>query len=204
VCSKRCADHDGSVPLALRRELAALAFARTAAYDAAVSGWFATELALEAPRHRAFGGRLLDVMRYGENPHQAAAFYSNGEQRPGVATATLLQGKQLSYNNINDTDAAFELVSEFDRDRAACAIIKHANPCGVAVGDSLVEAYRRALDCDQTSAFGGIIALNRTLDARDGDGNRQAVHRGDHCPGRERGSEGNPLGEKEPAPDGHR
>jgi phosphoribosylaminoimidazolecarboxamide formyltransferase/IMP cyclohydrolase len=104
-------------------------------------------------------------MRYGENPHQAAAFYSNGEQRPGVATATLLQGKQLSYNNINDTDAAFELVSEFDRDRAACAIIKHANPCGVAVGDSLVEAYRRALDCDQTSAFGGIIALNRTLDA---------------------------------------
>jgi phosphoribosylaminoimidazolecarboxamide formyltransferase/IMP cyclohydrolase len=86
-------------------------------------------------------------------------------KRPGVATATLLQGKQLSYNNINDTDAAFELVSEFDRDRAACAIIKHANPCGVAVGDSLVEAYRRALDCDQTSAFGGIIALNRTLDA---------------------------------------
>ena len=82
-----------------------------------------------------------------------------------MATATLLQGKQLSYNNINDTDAAFELVSEFDRDRAACAIIKHANPCGVAVGDSLVEAYRRALDCDQTSAFGGIIALNRTLDA---------------------------------------
>jgi phosphoribosylaminoimidazolecarboxamide formyltransferase/IMP cyclohydrolase len=104
-------------------------------------------------------------MRYGENPHQAAAFYSNGEQRPGVATATLLQGKQLSYNNINDTDAAFELVSEFDRDRAACAIIKHANPCGVAVGDSLVEAYRRALACDQTSAFGGIVALNRTLDA---------------------------------------
>jgi len=157
--------HDGAIPLALRRDLAALAFARTAAYDAAVSGWFAGELGLEAPRHRAFGGRLIDVMRYGENPHQAAAFYATGENRPGVATAKLLQGKQLSYNNINDTDAAFELVSEFDPSVAACAIIKHANPCGVAAGDSLVDAYRRALECDQTSAFGGIIALNRSLDA---------------------------------------
>jgi len=156
---------NGSVQLALRRELAALAFARTAVYDAAVSGWFARELALEAPRHRAFGGRLIEVMRYGENPHQAAAFYATGENRPGVATATLLQGKQLSYNNINDTDAAFELVSELDRDKAGCAIIKHANPCGVAVGGSLVDVYRRALECDQTSAFGGIIAFNRMLDA---------------------------------------
>jgi phosphoribosylaminoimidazolecarboxamide formyltransferase / IMP cyclohydrolase len=157
--------HDGSVPLSLRKELAALAFARTAAYDAAVSGWFARDLSLAAPRHRAFGGQLLDVMRYGENPHQAAAFYANGENRPGVATARLLQGKQLSYNNINDTDAAFELVSEFEQARPACAIIKHANPCGVAVGGSLSEAYRRALECDQTSAFGGIIALNQPLDA---------------------------------------
>ena len=99
-------------------------------------------------------------MRYGESPHQAAAFYANGENRPGVAAARLLQGKQLSYNNITDTDAAFELVSEFEQARPACAIIKHANPCGVAVGDSLSEAYRRALECDQTSAFGGIIALN--------------------------------------------
>ena len=163
------AGHDGAIPLALRRELAALAFARTAVYDAAVSGWFARELSLKAPRHRAFGGRLIDVMRYGENPHQAAAFYSTVESRPGVATATLLQGKQLSYNNINDTDAAFELVSEFDPGTAACAIIKHANPCGAAVGDSLAEAYRRALACDQTSAFGGIIALNRTLDAETAD-----------------------------------
>ncbi|OCW57446.1 bifunctional phosphoribosylaminoimidazolecarboxamide formyltransferase/IMP cyclohydrolase [Hoeflea olei] len=159
------AANDGSVPVALRRELAALAFARTAAYDAAVSGWFAGELALEAPRHRAFGGRLVEVMRYGENPHQAAAFYATGDKRPGVASAQLLQGKQLSYNNINDTDAAFELVSEFGTERAACAIIKHANPCGVAVGDSLVEAYRRALECDQTSAFGGILAFNQVLDA---------------------------------------
>ena len=157
--------HGGSGPLSLRRELAALAFARTAAYDAAVSGWFARELDLQAPRHRAFGGRLIDVMRYGENPHQQAAFYASGEQRPGVSTARLLQGKQLSYNNINDTDAAFELVSEFDPSSPACAIIKHANPCGVAVAGSLQEAYQKALECDQTSAFGGIIALNQTLDA---------------------------------------
>lgn len=163
---KALAAHDGSVPLALRQEFAALAFARTAAYDAAVSGWFAETLQLEAPRHRAFGGRLADIMRYGENPHQRAAFYVTGDNRPGVASAALLQGKQLSYNNINDTDAAFELVSEFDPERgAACAIIKHANPCGVAVANSLADAYRQALNCDQTSAFGGIVAFNRTLDA---------------------------------------
>jgi len=156
----------GSLPLALRKNLAALAFARTAAYDAAISGWFADRLALQAPRHRAFGGVLRDVMRYGENPHQQAAFYATTEHRPGVATATLLQGKQLSYNNINDTDAAFELVAEFDpAGGPACAIIKHANPCGVARGASLVEAYRKALACDSTSAFGGIIALNIELDA---------------------------------------
>ncbi|MCY0149032.1 bifunctional phosphoribosylaminoimidazolecarboxamide formyltransferase/IMP cyclohydrolase [Hoeflea sp. G2-23] len=161
------AEQNGSLPLALRQELAALAYARTAAYDAAVSGWFAQDLALEAPRHRAFGGHLHDVMRYGENPHQQAAFYTTGDPRPGVASATLLQGKQLSYNNINDTDAAFELVSEFDAaTSAACAIIKHANPCGVAVGDNLGDAYRRALECDQTSAFGGIVAFNRQLDAQ--------------------------------------
>lgn len=160
------ASHDGAVPLRLRQELAALAFARTAAYDAAVSGWFARDLSMPAPRHRAFGGRLGEVMRYGENPHQQAAFYTNGDNRPGVASATLLQGKQLSYNNINDTDAAFELVSEFDPvSKAACAIIKHANPCGVALGDTLTEAYHRALACDSTSAFGGIIALNQPLDA---------------------------------------
>ncbi len=105
-------------------------------------------------------------MRYGENPHQSAGFYVTGDNRPGVATATLLQGKQLSYNNINDTDAAFELVAEFPPENGpACAIIKHANPCGVATGSSLVEAYKRALACDSTSAFGGIIALNQILDA---------------------------------------
>ncbi len=117
-------------------------------------------------RHRAIGGVLKEEMRYGENPHQAAGFYITGENRPGVATAALLQGKQLSYNNINDTDAAYELVAEFRPEQGpACAIIKHANPCGVATGSSLADAYRRALACDSTSAFGGIIALNRELDA---------------------------------------
>lgn len=158
--------NDGQVPHALRKELAALTYARTAAYDSAVSSWFAEELGLENPRHRAFGGTLKDVMRYGENPHQSAGFYVTGEQRPGVATAKLLQGKQLSYNNINDTDAAFELIGEFSPDRTgACAIIKHANPCGVGEATTLKEAYLRALACDSTSAFGGIVAFNRELDA---------------------------------------
>lgn len=158
--------NDGQVPLALRKELAALTFARTAAYDSAVSSWFAEELGLENPRHRAFGGTLKDVMRYGENPHQSAGFYVTGEQRPGVATAKLLQGKQLSYNNINDTDAAFELIGEFDPERtAACAIIKHANPCGVSQASTLKDAYLQAFACDSTSAFGGIVAFNRELDA---------------------------------------
>ncbi|VVS99742.1 bifunctional phosphoribosylaminoimidazolecarboxamide formyltransferase/IMP cyclohydrolase [Rhizobium sp. EC-SD404] len=158
--------HSGALPLAARKELAAKAYARTAAYDAAISGWFAEALELPAPRHRSFAGKLKTVMRYGENPHQQAGFYVTGEHRPGVATATLHQGKALSYNNINDTDAAFELVSEFAASSGpACAIIKHANPCGVAVGSSALEAYRKALVCDQTSAFGGIVALNTELDA---------------------------------------
>ena len=158
--------HAGQLTHAFRQQLAAAAFARTAAYDAAISGWFAETLKLEAPRHRAVAGRLHSVMRYGENPHQKAGFYLTGDRRPGVATATQLQGKQLSYNNINDTDAAFELVAEFDPARAAAvAIIKHANPCGVAEGGDLREAYLNALRCDPVSAFGGIVALNRTLDA---------------------------------------
>ncbi|WP_349365979.1 MAG: bifunctional phosphoribosylaminoimidazolecarboxamide formyltransferase/IMP cyclohydrolase [Nitratireductor rhodophyticola] len=160
------AENDGALPYRLRQELAAKAFARTAAYDAAISGWFAETLEVDAPDFRAVGGRLQEVMRYGENPHQKAGFYVTGESRPGVATATQLQGKQLSYNNINDTDAAFELVSEFSPERsAAVAIIKHANPCGVAEGATLREAYEKALACDPVSAFGGIVALNRPLDA---------------------------------------
>jgi phosphoribosylaminoimidazolecarboxamide formyltransferase/IMP cyclohydrolase len=156
----------GATTLALRKRLAAKAYARTAAYDAAISNWFANTLGDAAPRYRAFGGHLIEPLRYGENPHQAAAFYRTPELRPGVASARQVQGKQLSYNNINDTDAAYECVAEFDPKRtAACVIVKHANPCGVAEGASLVDAYRKALACDPVSAFGGIVAVNRALDA---------------------------------------
>jgi len=157
--------NQGATTLWLRRRLAATAYARSAAYDAAISNWFASELNTEAPEFRAFGGRLIQALRYGENPHQKAAFYRLPDRRPGVSTLRQLQGKELSYNNINDTDAAFECVAEFDPNRtAACVIVKHANPCGVAEGPDLATAYRRALACDSTSAYGGIIALNRTLD----------------------------------------
>jgi phosphoribosylaminoimidazolecarboxamide formyltransferase/IMP cyclohydrolase len=159
------AQHGGSTTLTLRRRLAAKAYARTAAYDAAIANWFANEVEDIAPDYRAFGGRLIEKLRYGENPHQSAAFYRAADTRAGVATARQAQGKQLSYNNINDTDAAYECVAEFDAARtAACAIIKHANPCGVAEGQSLLDAYRKALACDPVSAFGGVVALNRTLD----------------------------------------
>jgi phosphoribosylaminoimidazolecarboxamide formyltransferase/IMP cyclohydrolase len=160
------AAHAGATTLRLRQRLAAKAYARTAAYDAAISNWFADHLKIDAPDFRAFGGRLAEALRYGENPHQTAAFYRTPQKRAGVATARQVQGKQLSYNNINDTDAAYECVSEFDAARtAACVIVKHANPCGVAEGDDLASAYRKALACDPTSAFGGIIAMNRPLDA---------------------------------------
>ena len=152
--------------LGAAQKLAAKAYARTAAYDAAISNWFADTLGDDAPDYRAFGGKLAEALRYGENPHQSAAFYRSPGQRYGVATARQLQGKQLSYNNINDTDAAYECVAEFDPKRtAACVIVKHANPCGVAEGGTLLDAYRKALACDPTSAFGGIVALNRKLDA---------------------------------------
>ncbi|SEO72763.1 phosphoribosylaminoimidazolecarboxamide formyltransferase / IMP cyclohydrolase [Salinihabitans flavidus] len=155
----------GGTTRVFRQRLAQIAYARTGAYDAAVSTWMAGAVGMAAPRRRAFAGTLAQTLRYGENPHQAAAFYIDGSDRPGVANAVQHQGKELSYNNINDTDAAFELVSEFDpRDGATCAIIKHANPCGVARGATLKEAYSRAYDCDRTSAFGGIIALNQPLD----------------------------------------
>ncbi len=157
----------GEVTLGLRKRLAQKAYARTAVYDAAISNWFAAELGEETPAYRAMGGRLAEAMRYGENPHQSAGFYHSPEQRAGVATARQLQGKQLSYNNVNDTDAAFELAAEFDPEKcAAIAIIKHANPCGVAEGKTLREAYEAALRCDPVSAFGGIVAMNQTLDAQ--------------------------------------
>lgn len=157
----------GATTLSLRRKLAQKAYARTAAYDAAISNWLAGELGETSPSYRALGGAIAETLRYGENPHQWAAFYRTPEQRPGVATARQVQGKQLSYNNINDTDAAFECVAEFDpKASAACVIVKHANPCGVASGATLLEAYEKALACDPVSAFGGIVALNRRLDAK--------------------------------------
>jgi phosphoribosylaminoimidazolecarboxamide formyltransferase/IMP cyclohydrolase len=160
------AANSGATTLMLRRRLAAKAYARTAAYDAAISNWFALQLKTDAPDFRAIGGRLIQSLRYGENPHQSAAFYRTADKRPGVATARQVQGKELSYNNINDTDAAYECLAEFDAVRtAACVIVKHANPCGVAEGKDLLTAYRSALACDSTSAFGGIVALNRTLEA---------------------------------------
>jgi phosphoribosylaminoimidazolecarboxamide formyltransferase/IMP cyclohydrolase len=157
---------EGATTLDLRQRLAARAFARTAAYDSAIAAWFAGQLHDSAPARKSLSGSLRQTMRYGENPHQSAAFYTFPEpRRPGVSTARQVQGKDLSYNNIADTDAAFELIAEFDpTDSAAVAIIKHANPCGVALGSNLTDAYARALQCDPVSAFGGIVAVNRKLD----------------------------------------
>ena len=154
---------EGGTTLALRRRLAAAAYARTAAYDAAIAGWFARQEGEEFPPRLSFAGALKQPLRYGENPHQRAAFYADGTARPGIATAAQAQGKELSYNNLNDTDAAFECVAEFDR--PAVVIVKHANPCGAAVAGDLAAAWDLALRCDPVSAFGGIVAANRTLDA---------------------------------------
>lgn len=160
-------NHEGGATCArFRMKLSQIAYARTAAYDTAVSTWMADAINRPTPRRRAVAGTLAQTLRYGENPHQSAAFYVDGTDRPGVATATQHQGKELSYNNINDTDAAIELVAEFDPGAGpACAIIKHANPCGVARGATMIEAYQNAFNCDNVSPFGGIIALNQTLDA---------------------------------------
>ena len=152
----------GGTDGALRRRLAAKAFARTAAYDAAIAAWFAREIGDEFPERVVLAGTRRQLLRYGENPHQRAAFYATGTVPSGLAAATQLQGKELSFNNLNDTDAALALVAEFDA--PAVAIIKHANPCGVAVGEELLDAYRKALACDPLSAFGGIVACNRPLD----------------------------------------
>jgi len=158
--------NSGTTTPELRKSLAAKAFARTAAYDAAISSWFADTLGERTPKIEVIAGTLAEALRYGENPHQWAAFYHTNERRFGVATATQVQGKELSYNNLNDTDAAYELVAEFDPEAsAAVAIIKHANPCGVALGQTQAEAYRKAYACDPVSAYGGIVALNRMLDA---------------------------------------
>jgi len=151
----------GGTTLALRRRLAFEAYACTAAYDSAITGWFAQQHAEDFPPRFGFAGTLRQQLRYGENPHQKAAFYITDKRR-GVATAAQVQGKELSYNNLNDTDAAFECVAEFDA--PTVAIIKHATPCGVASAATLAEAWDRAFLCDTVSAFGGIIAVNRTLD----------------------------------------
>jgi phosphoribosylaminoimidazolecarboxamide formyltransferase / IMP cyclohydrolase len=153
----------GGTSAELRRELAAAAYARTAAYDAAISSWFAGQLGQDFPPRLAFAGQLAQTLRYGENPHQKAGFYLDGSARPGIATAKQVQGKELSYNNLNDTDAAYEACAEFDA--PAIVIVKHANPCGIAIADDLASAWDRALLCDPVSAFGGIVAANRVLDA---------------------------------------
>jgi len=158
--------HEGQTTLALRRHLAAKAFARTAAYDSAIADRLAGETSDADNRFFAVGGTLSQDLRYGENPHQSAALYASPAPRPGIVSARQLQGKELSYNNLADADAAFELVSEFDaEEQAACVIVKHANPCGVCTADKLAIAYDRAFAADPLSAFGGIVALNRKLDA---------------------------------------
>ena len=154
--------NSGATTPELRRTLAAKAFARTAGYDAAIAAHFARAEGEALPERIALAGRRLFALRYGENPHQMAALYAAGEARPGVVTARKVQGKELSYNNLGDADAAFDLAAEFDA--PAAAIIKHANPSGAAVAGTLAEAYRRALATDPASAFGGVVAVNRTLD----------------------------------------
>ncbi len=158
--------HKGCTSLDLRKRLAANTYARTAAYDSVISRWYADQLDISAPPLITLGGTLHSELRYGENPHQSAALYYTGDDRPGIANAQQIQGKALSYNNMNDTDAAFELIGEFGVEQPSVAIIKHANPCGVAMGKTLLEAYEKALACDSTSAFGGIVALNQTIDAK--------------------------------------
>ena len=155
---------DGAIGAAMRFMLARKAYALTAAYDAIIAEWMARETGVFFPDTTVLAGRLAQQLRYGENPHQAAALYLTGGGSPGVATARQLQGKELSYNNYGDADAAFELVAELDE--PAVAIVKHANPCGVAIGETLREAWDKALACDPVSAYGGVVALNRPLDAR--------------------------------------
>ncbi|MDE2444969.1 MAG: bifunctional phosphoribosylaminoimidazolecarboxamide formyltransferase/IMP cyclohydrolase [Alphaproteobacteria bacterium] len=159
------ARHHGATSLATRKALAAKAFARTAAYDSAIAAWLNRELGVEAPQYISFSGRLHQSLRYGENPHQKATVYKANDGRTGITDAEQIQGKELSYNNINDADAALDMIREFAGEKAStCVIVKHANPCGVANGATAVEAYLKALACDSTSAFGGILAFNNALD----------------------------------------
>ena len=155
----------GCTSLNFRKKMAYRAYLHTAGYDASISSWMSEQEKEDHPKKMIEVGSLVQSLRYGENPHQRAAFYTDNSSSFGVGSAFQHQGKELSYNNINDTDAAFELVCEFDQtSKSACAIIKHANPCGVATGANLKEAYKSAFNCDQTSAFGGVVALNQILD----------------------------------------
>ncbi len=153
----------GSTTLEFRKKLAAKTFSTTAYYDSLISNWFYQDRNEEVGKFSA-AGKLSSTLRYGENPHQSASLYKSSMQNSGIPQATLLQGKELSYNNINDADAALQLIKEFEKATPTVAIIKHANPCGVASGSTLHEAYTKAFSCDTTSAFGGIIALNQKID----------------------------------------
>ena len=196
----------GATAPALRRRLAGKVYAHTAAYDSAIANWLAAQQGEALPESLLISGRRLQSLRYGENPHQKAAFYvalsGPVAPRPGVASATQVQGKALSYNNLNDTDAAFELAAEFDG--PAIAIIKHANPCGVAEAASLHEAYRRALACDPVSAYGGDRRRQPAAGRGDGDGDRRALRRGGDRPRRRRGRASRLRAQEEPAPAAHR
>ena len=156
----------GGTDLAFRRRLAARAYARTGAYDSMIASWFAfADQGQAYPDTRFIVGTKSMALRYGENPHQKAALYlPMGPSTPGVAQARQVQGKELSYNNLNDANAALELVAEFRDGPPTVVIVKHANPCGVASADKLLDAWTAALACDSVSAFGGIVAVNRTLD----------------------------------------
>jgi len=154
---------DGGVKFETRMNLARKAFTHTAMYDSIISGYFNDLMGINFPEEIALPMRKKQDLRYGENPHQKASFYSSpAASEPGVTNAHQLHGKELSFNNIIDTNAALELVQEFDT--PACVIVKHTNPCGVALADDIVEAYKNALECDPLSAFGGIVGLNREVD----------------------------------------
>ena len=156
-------ENKGSTTLDFRKKLAAKTFSMTAYYDSMISNWFHRDQSDHIDNFSS-AGKLSSKLRYGENPHQSAGLYKSSQHRSGIPFATLLQGKELSYNNINDSDAALQLIKEFDNNTPSVAIIKHANPCGVASGATLCEAYTKAFSCDTTSAFGGIVALNQKID----------------------------------------
>lgn len=160
--------NNGETSLAFRQKMAGETFAQTNAYDGAIAAYFASlsrEEENALPNLFSLTGQELQSLRYGENPHQRASWYQTGQQPTGWTAATKLQGKELSYNNLVDLEAARRIIAEFDAQEAAAAILKHTNPCGVAMGNTLVEAYEKAFNADSTSAFGGIVAFNQSIDS---------------------------------------